>query len=144
LPGDDPTLDTTLQHGELIAAIELPAPSAISLASGYRKVRDRASYAFAVASVAAALTVADGAVQDVRLAFGAVAPRPWRARTAEALLHGGPATETAFSAALAEEFSAAEALPDNAFKVPLATNLGVAMLQELTRGSAAVRAGDES
>jgi len=144
LPGDEPTRDTTLQHGELITAIELPAPSAISLASGYRKVRDRASYAFAVASVAAALTVVDGAVQDVRLAFGAVAPRPWRARTAEALLRGGPATESAFAAALTEEFGAAERLPDNAFKVPLATNLGVAMLLELTGGSTAARPEDGS
>ena len=137
LPGDDPTRDTTVQHGELITSVELPAPSAISVASGYRKVRDRASYAFAVGSVAAALTVTGGVVQDVRLAFGAVAPRPWRARIAESSIRGGPVTAAAFAEAIEAEFGQAEPLPDNAFKIPLVRNLGTAVLLDIAA------AGDE-
>jgi xanthine dehydrogenase YagS FAD-binding subunit len=131
LPGDDPTRDTTLTHGELITAVELPGASPLRRNSVYRKARDRASFAFAVGSVAAAITVVDDRVDDVRLAFGAVAPRPWRARIAEDAIRGGPATRDAFAAALAAEFSVAEPLPGNAFKVPLAQNLGVAVLSEL-------------
>jgi len=131
LPGDDPTRDTTLAHGELITAVELPAASPLSRRSAYRKARDRASYAFAVGSVAAAITVVDDRVDDVRLAFGAVAPRPWRARIAEDAIRGGSVTGEAFAAALADEFAAAEPLPGNAFKVPLALNLGVAVLSQL-------------
>jgi xanthine dehydrogenase YagS FAD-binding subunit len=131
LPGDDPTRDTTLAHGELITAVELPAASQLSRRSAYRKARDRASFAFALGSVAAAITLVDDRVDDVRLAFGAVAPRPWRARIAEDAIRGGPVTRDAFAAALADEFAAAEPLPGNAFKVPLAQNLGVAALSEL-------------
>jgi xanthine dehydrogenase YagS FAD-binding subunit len=131
LPDDDPTRDTTLSHGELITAIEVPPPSPLLRNSGYRKARDRASYAFAVGSVAAAISIADGVVTDVRLAFGAVAPRPWRARTAERLIRGGPATAAAFRSALTAEFAAAEPLPDNAFKIPLAENLAVSLLADL-------------
>jgi len=131
LPGTDPTRDTTLAHGELITGVELPAPSARSRASGYRKTRDRASFAFAVGSVAAAITVTGDRVEDVRVAFGALAPRPWRARAAEDAIRGGPVSGAAFGAALDLEFSAAEPLPDNAFKVPLARSLGVAVLSEL-------------
>ena len=131
LPEDDPTRDTTLRHGELITAIELPPPSQLLRTSGYRKARDRASYAFAVGSVAAAIAVDRGVVGDVRLAFGAVAPKPWRARTAERLIRGGPATAAAFLAALRAEFAAAEPLPDNAFKVPLARNMAVALLSDI-------------
>jgi len=131
LPGDDPTRDTTLVHGELITAVELPAASALSRRSGYRKARDRASFAFAVGSVAAAITLIDDRVSDVRLAFGAVAPRPWRARIAEDAIRGGPATQEAFAAGLADEFATAKPLPGNAFKVPLAQNLGVAVLSAL-------------
>ena len=131
LPADDPTRDTTLSHGELITAVELPPPSPLFRVSGYRKARDRASYAFAVGSVAAAIAVDDGSVTDVRLAFGAGAPRPWRARTAERLIRGGPATAAAYAAAVDVEFGAAEPLPDNAFKVPLSRNLAAAVLAEL-------------
>ena len=141
LPGDDPTRDTTLGHAELITAIELPPPSPLLRHSRYRKARDRASYAFAVGSVAAAMEVADGVVTDVRLAFGAVAPRPWRARAAERGIRGGPATAAAFRAALAVEFAAAEPLPDNAFKIPLATKMAVTLLAELA--GAPDRAADD-
>jgi xanthine dehydrogenase YagS FAD-binding subunit len=92
LPGDEPQRDATLDHGALITAVDVPALP-FQGRSAYRKVRDRASYAFAVASVAAALEVADGIVRDVRLAFGAVAPVPWRAVKAEEALRGQPATE---------------------------------------------------
>lgn len=102
--------------------------------SAYRKVRDRASYAFAVASVAAAVDVADGVVRDARLAFGALAPKPWRATVAEAALRGQPPTEAAFRAAVEAELAAAEPLADNAFKLPLVTNVAVSLLTDLTGG----------
>src|SRR4051812_11850486 len=79
LPGDEPQRDTVLAHGELIEAVELPLP-APGTRSAFRKVRERASFAFALASVAAALAVEDGRVRDVRLGLGAVAHVPWRAR----------------------------------------------------------------
>lgn len=131
LPADDPTRDTTLSHGDLITAIELPPPSALLRASGYRKARDRASYAFAVGAVAAAIAVDAGLVLDVRLAFGALAPQPWRALVAERLIRGGPATAAAYQAALDAEFKVADPLPDNAFKIPLARNMATALLGEL-------------
>jgi xanthine dehydrogenase YagS FAD-binding subunit len=131
LPGDDPTRDTVLRHGDLITAIELPAPSALSRNSGYRKARDRASFAFAIGSVATAITVADGTVTDVRVVLGAVAHKPWRARVAEQAIIGGPAGAHAFEAALDLELSAAQPFPDNAFKVPLARNLAVSQLCRL-------------
>ena len=128
LPGGEPDRETTLQRGDLITAVELPAPAA---PSAYRKVRDRASYAFGVASVAAALDVAGGAVREVRLALGAVAPVPWRARVAEQVLTGRPATAEWFGRAADAELAAAAPLPDNAFKVTLVRNIVVRMLGEL-------------
>jgi xanthine dehydrogenase YagS FAD-binding subunit len=79
LPGDAPERDTVLGHGELITAVDLP-PLGFATTSRYRKVRDRASYAFALVPVAAALDVADGVMREVRLALGGVAHKPWRAR----------------------------------------------------------------
>jgi len=128
LPGDTPQVETVLPPGALITAVSLPP---LGLPSRYRKVRDRASYAFAVASIAAALDVVDGTVRDVRIAWGGVAPRPWRATEAERVLRGGPATEAAFRAAADAELAAARPLPDNAFKVPLVRNLTAAVLAEL-------------
>ena len=128
LPGDEPHRDTTLGHGELVTAIEVPpAPNR----SSYRKVRDRASFAFAVVSVAAALDVRRGAIQDVRIALGGVAHMPWRARTAEEQLRGGPASEEAFDRAAGAELSAARPLERNAFKVELAKKVVVRTLAEL-------------
>jgi len=122
LPGDEPERDTVLAHGELITAIDLP-PQAFAARSRYRKVRDRASYAFALVAVAAALAVTDdGIVRDVRLALGGVAPKPWRAWKAEAALRGAPATEESFRRAAEAELADAQPLPGNAFKVPLARN----------------------
>ena len=111
-----------LAHGELITALDLP-PLAFAARARYRKVRDRASYAFALVSVAAALAVTDdGMVRDVRLALGGVAPKPWRAWKAEAALRGAPATEESFVRAAEAELADAQPLPGNAFKVALARN----------------------
>jgi xanthine dehydrogenase YagS FAD-binding subunit len=130
LPGDEPDRETTLERGDLITAVEIP-PLACAGNSAYRKVRDRASYAFAVVSVAAALDVAGGVVRDARLALGAVAPVPWRARAAERVLAGRPATAEWFGRAADAELAAAAPLPDNAFKLTLARNVIVRMLCEL-------------
>ncbi|TQN44340.1 xanthine dehydrogenase YagS FAD-binding subunit [Blastococcus colisei] len=129
LPGDDPSRDTTLRHGELITAIDLPA---LGMPSRYRKVRDRASFAFALVSIAAALRVEDGVVRDVRLALGGVAHRPWRATAAEYVLRGLPATEASFAAAAESELEEATPLRDNGFKVPMARNLVVRTLLDLS------------
>jgi xanthine dehydrogenase YagS FAD-binding subunit len=130
LPGDDPSRDTVLEPGDLIEAVEL-RPLTVAARSRYRKVRDRASFAFAVVSVAAALDIADGTVRDVRLALGGVAHKPWRATAAEAALRGSPATEDAFAAAAGAELAAAQPLRDNAFKVGLAQAVLVQTLHDL-------------
>lgn len=130
LPGEHPERDTVLEHGELITSVTLP-PLALAANSTYRKVRERRSYAFALVSVAAALEVQDGEVADVRLAFGGVAHKPWRAAVAEDALRGGPADEASFAAALDAELAAAEPLIDNAYKVPMLRRVAVATLIEL-------------
>jgi xanthine dehydrogenase YagS FAD-binding subunit len=135
LPDGDPSRDTVLEHGELITAIDLPSRPD-GLRSGYRKVRDRASYAFALVSVAAALRVEDGRVADVRIALGGVAHKPWRATRAEEALRGGPATEHAYRTAAELEMSAAQPQPGsdggNGFKIPLVPRTVVATLRDLT------------
>jgi xanthine dehydrogenase YagS FAD-binding subunit len=131
--GDTPHRETALTPGALITGIVLPALP-MAARSQYRKVRERASYAFAIGSVAAALEVADGVVRDVRIALGAVASRPWRAQQAERALVGGPVTADAFAAAADAELAAARPLRDNAYKVPLVRNLVVAVLSELAAG----------
>lgn len=133
LPGDDPSRDTTLRHGELITALELPP---LGIPSRYRKVRDRASFAFALVSIAAALRIEDGVVREVRLALGGVAHKPWRATAAEEALVGRPATEQSFAEAADAELAAATPLRDNGFKVPLARNLVVRTLLDLTGAAA--------
>jgi xanthine dehydrogenase YagS FAD-binding subunit len=132
LPGDEPQRDTELRPGELVTAVELPALE-LARRSAYRKVRERASFAFALVSVAAALDVRDGVVEDCRIALGAVAHAPWRALRAEEALRGRPATETAFGKAADAELAAADPLPENAFKVPLARRVIVRTLEELSR-----------
>lgn len=122
LPGDTPQIDTVLEPGELIVAVTVP-PNGIAARSSYRKVRDRASYAFALVSVAAGLEMEGDKIKDVRIALGGVAHKPWRAERAEAALRGGPATEAAFRQAAEAELSAAEPLCDNAFKIELATRV---------------------
>jgi xanthine dehydrogenase YagS FAD-binding subunit len=131
LPGDEPQRDTVLEHGELITAVDLPQLP-LAAHSRYRKVRDRASYAFALVSVAVALDVVDGIVRDARIAFGGVAHVPWRAFRAEAVLRGGPLARESFLGAADAELSDARPLRDNAFKVPLARNILVRTLLDLT------------
>jgi xanthine dehydrogenase YagS FAD-binding subunit len=131
LPGETPQIETVLKPGELITAVTLPAEG-FAGRSVYRKVRDRASYAFALISVAAALKVEGGVVADVRIALGGVAHKPWRAGTAEAALKGGPATEAAFRAAAEAELAPALGLRDNAFKIELARRVIADTLVKLT------------
>ena len=130
LPEDHPEIETVLEFGELITAVELPALP-LARRSTYRKVRDRASYAFALVSVAAALDVEGGAVKDVRLALGGVAPKPWRAWKAEEALRGKPATEASFRAAAEAELAGAAPLGDNGFKVELTKRTIAAVLGDL-------------
>ncbi|MET8743249.1 xanthine dehydrogenase family protein subunit M [Streptomyces sp. NPDC004728] len=132
--GDTPHVETALPPGALITGVTLP-PAPVAARSRYRKVRERASFAFAIGSVAGALDVRDGVVHEVRLALGAVASRPWRARAAERVLIGGPAGAEAFAAAADAELAAAEALPENGYKVTLMRNLIVVVLTELTAGA---------
>ncbi|MER8007936.1 xanthine dehydrogenase family protein subunit M [Streptomyces sp. NPDC094149] len=130
LPGDRPERDTEIRPGELITGVLLPGSTA-GLPSLYRKARDRASYAFALASVAAVLEVADGVVARAGIAFGALAHRPWRARAAEEALVGAAPTAAAFERAVDLELSAARPLRDNAYKVPLARSLALDVLTRL-------------
>lgn len=130
LPGDEPERDTVLEPGELIVAVELPPPPPGAMV--YRKVRERASFAFALVSIAAALDVgADGTVAGCRIALGGLAHVPWRAERAEQALLGGPATGEAFLRAAEAELEQARPLPRNAYKVPLTRNLIVATLEGL-------------
>ncbi|MFF1725308.1 FAD binding domain-containing protein [Streptomyces sviceus] len=133
--GDTPHRETALPPGALITGVTLP-PAAVAARSRYRKVRERASYAFAIGSIAAALDVRDGVVGDVRLAFGAVASRPWRATAAERVLTGAAADAGTFAAAADAELAAAKPLPHNAYKVTLMRNLVVAVLSELAEEAA--------
>lgn len=132
---DTPHRETALPPGALITGVTLP-PTPAAAHSRYRKVRERASYAFAIGSVAAALDVRDGVVRDVRLALGAVASRPWRAVAAERALTGAPADAETFAAAAEAELTAARPLPHNGYKVTLMRNLVVAVLTELAEEAA--------
>jgi xanthine dehydrogenase YagS FAD-binding subunit len=124
---DTPERETALPPGALITAVTVPA-APVAARSTYRKVRERGS-------VAAALDVRDGRVHDVRLAFGAVASRPWRASRAEEVLLGAPATAEVFGAAADAELQDAKPLPHNEYKVALMRNLAVAVLAELAESS---------
>ena len=137
LPGERPDIEHVLAHDELIVAVEIP-PLPFAAHGTYRKVRDRASYAFALVSVAAAVDVdADGVMRDVRLALGGVAHKPWRALKAEAVLRGAPATEATFRAAAEAELADAVGLRDNGFKIELAKRTLVAVLDQLTNSAGA-------
>lgn len=135
LPGEHPERDTVLEHGELITDITLPATS-WSRRSTYRKVRDRASYAFALVSVAVGLSISDGVIEDVRVAFGGVAHKPWRAQRAEQVLRGARPSDDVFRAAADAELADARPLDGldggNAFKIPLAARTLAAVLRDLT------------
>ena len=130
LPEDHPESETNLRPGELITAIELPALP-FAARSTYRKVRDRASYAFALVSAAAALELDGGTIKDVRLALGGVAHKPWRAWKAEEALRGRPAAPQTFLAAAEAELTDARPLRHNAFKLELVRRVVVAVFGEL-------------
>jgi xanthine dehydrogenase YagS FAD-binding subunit len=119
LPGDTPERDTNLRPDELIIAVTLP-PSGFGSNVHYLKVRDRASYAFALVSVAAAIAWRDGRVEDARIVLGGVAHKPWRANDAERVLIGGSLEDAALDAASDAATRGAQALRDNGFKVELA------------------------
>lgn len=144
LPEDRPDLDTTLEPDELITHISLPPADAFAGHSTYLKVRERASYAFALVSVAAALELAeDGTIQAARLALGGVAHKPWRDRQAEAMLIGKPAAASTFLEAARHLLRGArawggpalpESLPGNGWKIPLAERAIVRALEMATAG----------
>ncbi|MFI8101278.1 FAD binding domain-containing protein [Streptomyces sp. NPDC086023] len=147
LPGDRPEQDTVIRPGEIVTAVLLPAP-APGAVSSYRKARERASYAFALASVAVVLDLDPGAglVRRIALAFGGLAHRPWRATTAEAQLTGAEPRPDAVRAAVDAELARAEPLRDNAYKIPLARNLAcdsIATLAGTHPGSTDHRTGPE-
>ncbi|MFC9913256.1 FAD binding domain-containing protein [Streptomyces sp. NPDC127197] len=131
LPGDSPHREHPMEHGELITDIEVPA-TPVARHSLYLKVRDRESYEFALASVAAAVSVVDGTVADVRVALGGVATKPWRARRVEDFLIGAAAVRDNFALAARAELAEARPTPMNAFKVELAQRTVVRALETLT------------
>jgi xanthine dehydrogenase YagS FAD-binding subunit len=128
LPEDQPQFDTVIRQGELITAVELPAPKFAQHAH-YLKVRDRASYAFALVSVAAALDLDGQTVRDLRIVLGGVAHKPWRALEAEKLLRGQALNAELLARAGAAAVAGAQPYPGNAFKVELAQRAVVRALQ---------------
>lgn len=129
LPGDTPHLDTNLEPGELITAVELP-PEGFASHCAYLKVRDRASYAFALVSVAAALRMDGDRVQTARVTLGGVAHKPWRDPEAEALLTGKPPTREHFQAVAEALLRGAKGQGHNTFKIELAKRSVVRALEQ--------------
>ncbi len=132
LPGDTPQRETVLEPGDLITHVTLPPPAAGSR-SMYLKLRDRASYEFALASAAVVVTTVDGRVTRSRVALGGVGAKPWRSPEAEAALTGQPATEATFHAAADAALRNAKPQSQNAFKVELAKRCLVYALKQATR-----------
>lgn len=130
LPGDTPHIETALEAGELITHVELPVPPRGKQI--YRKVRDRASYAFALVSVAGVVEVADGRIASASLAFGGLGPMPWRDAGVEAALVGKAPDDIAFGAAADALLANARGYGSNDFKIPLARRTLIASLRELT------------
>jgi xanthine dehydrogenase YagS FAD-binding subunit len=118
LPGDHPQAETMLEHGDLITHVDLPA-SRFAARSHYLKVRDRASYAFALASAAVALDLGEGSIRDARVVLGGVATKPWRSVEAERILQGQPPSRKVFQAAAEAAVRGAVPRTHNAFKVEL-------------------------
>lgn len=132
LPGDTPHIETVLEPGELITHVELTAPPPGKQI--YRKVRDRASYAFALVSVAAIVDVVDGRIAAAALAFGGLGPRPWRDAAVERALVGNRPSTESFAAAADALMANARGYGANDFKIPLAKRTFIACLRELTCG----------
>lgn len=137
LPGDTPHVETSLRPDELITSIHLP-PLAFAKNSLYRKVRDRASYAFALVSVAAALETDTGVIRNIRLALGGVAHKPWRAYKAENTMMGANATRETFERAAEAELSDARGYGYNNFKIELAKRTMVSVLMELAEAGGVI------
>jgi xanthine dehydrogenase YagS FAD-binding subunit len=135
LPGDQPEQDTNLTHGEIITSIELPAQD-FSANWTYLKLRDRASYAFALVSVAVALRVEGRTIKQARVALGGVAHKPWRSREAEAALEGRPAQRATFVEVADLILKQARGYPHNAFKIDLARRAIVRALGQAAAGTA--------
>lgn len=133
LPGNTPEKDNNLQNGELIIAVEIPVNDALAKNSLYVKVRDRASYAFALVSVAAALDMDGNKINNARLAMGGVAHKPWRLTTAENFLKGKNALEENFKQAATIAMKEARGYGHNNFKLKMAPNTIVQTLKTLTR-----------
>ncbi|HEY1546053.1 MAG TPA: xanthine dehydrogenase family protein subunit M [Xanthobacteraceae bacterium] len=134
LPGDDPERDTSLHADEIVTAVELP-PKGFASNYTYLKIRDRASYAFALVSVAAALDISGDSVKEARLALGGVAHKPWRDRDAEDELRGKPATPQNFARAAEALLRGAHGFGGNDFKIPLARRAIVRALDQAARGT---------
>jgi xanthine dehydrogenase YagS FAD-binding subunit len=135
LPGDTPEIETMLEPSELITHVELPAPPA-GARQLYRKVRDRASYAFALVSVAGVVTMDGGTIASAALAFGGLGPMPWRDPAVEATLVGNAPGDDVFEAAARALLKDAKGFGSNDFKIPLARRILIASLRELTGISA--------
>jgi xanthine dehydrogenase YagS FAD-binding subunit len=131
LPGTTPQLDTNLATGEMITAVTLPPPPPGRQI--YRKIRDRASYAFALVSVAAVIDAVGGRIRSARIACGGLAPKPWRVGRAEAALTDAPANIRTFDAAATALLEGARGYGSNDFKIPLARGSLSAVLTEITR-----------
>jgi xanthine dehydrogenase YagS FAD-binding subunit len=132
LPGDTPERETAMQPGEMIAAILVPAATS-GQRSHYLKVRDRASFEFALVSAAVVVSMAGGQIVRARIAMGGVGTKPWRLPAVEAALAGAPATPPAFAAAAALAAQGAHPLSQNAFKIPLMQR---ALVRALTTATA--------
>jgi xanthine dehydrogenase YagS FAD-binding subunit len=128
VPGATPHRETVLTHGELIVAVEVPL---LNMKQGYLKLRDRTTFEFAVVAVGAALRMRGQVVQDVRLAFGGVATRPWRVHDAENALRGKPLTAESMAAAADVVLRGAVARPGNAFKIELLKRAVPVILEDL-------------
>jgi xanthine dehydrogenase YagS FAD-binding subunit len=130
LPGNTPQIETTLNAGEIITAVTLPPP--LPGVQVYRKVRDRASYAFALVSVAAIVEASGGRIRSARLAFGGLAPKPWRVPQAEEKLAGASVNRDTVNAAATAVLDGARGYGSNDFKIPLTQRTLRAVLAEAT------------
>jgi xanthine dehydrogenase YagS FAD-binding subunit len=136
LPGDTPERESVLEPGELVVAIRLPADAAsFSAHARYIKVRERTSYAFAVASAAAALRIEKGAIAAARIALGGIAPKPWKARVAEAMLVGARPDRAIFRRAAEAALADARPSGDNGFKIELARRVAARALALAAAGT---------